>query len=370
MRLFNRRDFLTLLLSFSPALMAHQWATAKLGENRVILDEGINWVGAVRSHRLLRRIKRAGFNVLIPCIWNGRGAIWPSQLVARDARMRRSKVYDPVEILVSQCHHEQVEVHPWFTLGCRSIDFLPQYSCPETPPKSFDLHNDDYISFFCRLVSEVIENYDVQGINLDYVRTGGVCKCASCREKYKKQMGGDLYADDKNYRKSVEAKNKIDTWQGERLVKIMKEVRQLLRSYNEKLILSVDGAPWSDLMPRQGQDILRWADEDLVDVAYSMNYQPVPDFHFMELLQSRMQQPQKLGIICGNFLRDGDKVYARSGEELSRILQRSRSIGYLSGTAVYYYGMLSDDQIDVLNHSIYQGGAATDWSFIRRKVGF
>ena len=38
-------------------------------ESRAVLDEGLHWVGRNGAETVCRRIKSAGFNVFIPCVW-------------------------------------------------------------------------------------------------------------------------------------------------------------------------------------------------------------------------------------------------------------------------------------------------------------
>ena len=59
-------------------------------ESRIIFDEGLNWVTRVSAERLCSRIARAGFNVFSPCVWHGRGTIWPSKLAPWDSHNVRA----------------------------------------------------------------------------------------------------------------------------------------------------------------------------------------------------------------------------------------------------------------------------------------
>jgi len=85
-------------------------------ESRAILDEGLNWVTKDSAERVCARIARAGFNVFIPCVWHGRGTIWPSKLAPWDSHNVRAQGFDPLANLLQTAERYHIEVHPWFTV--------------------------------------------------------------------------------------------------------------------------------------------------------------------------------------------------------------------------------------------------------------
>lgn len=99
--------------------------------------------------------------------------------------------YDPLEFAVEQAHKHGFEIHAWintnlvFTGNEEKIFSDPTHICQQKPEwiveyksngeKSFWLDPGlpevrDYLS---DLISELVENYDVDGINLDYIRYPG-----------------------------------------------------------------------------------------------------------------------------------------------------------------------------------------------------
>jgi hypothetical protein len=113
-----------------------------------------------------------------------------------------------------------------------------------------------------------------------------------------------------------------------------------------------------------GQDSVRWADEGLVDVAYSMQYQPEPDFAVIERLRQSMRRPEALTMILGNFDRDGRdgiQVRPRPAAHITRLIERARVVAPGNGLGVYYFGMLSDDQLPGLRSSAFAEPAEPCW---------
>jgi hypothetical protein len=45
------------------------------------------------------------------------------------------------------------------------------------PESFFDIHDEKFHTFIRDVVLEVVRGYPVDGINLDYIRSGSVCAC-------------------------------------------------------------------------------------------------------------------------------------------------------------------------------------------------
>lgn len=88
------------------------------GESRAILDERFNWLTKKDADNTLQRIKKAGFNVFIPCIWHGRGVTWPSDLAPKEPlwENKYNPDFDPLRYLITRAHQMDIEVHPWLTI--------------------------------------------------------------------------------------------------------------------------------------------------------------------------------------------------------------------------------------------------------------
>lgn len=305
-------------------------------ESRAILDEGLHWTTPDGAERVCRRIADAGFNVFVPCVWYGQGVTWKSALAPWDRRVKAHVVgdsrYDPMRKLLSEAGKRGIEVHPWFTVARRADDVLPEFA--ERPPgRNFDFHNSQFRSFMARLVDEFVTRYAVDGVNLDYVRFGGP------RPGYEDEREA-LVSD------------------------VIKRIADRVRSRRPEAILSVDAAPWEPTMRSYGQDSLRWADEGLIDVAYSMQYQPAPDFGIIKRLRKTMRRPEALTMILGNFDRvgpDGAEVVPRRADHLARLIEQARLAASGNGIAVYYYGRLSDDQLAGLRASAFRDVAGPCW---------
>jgi uncharacterized lipoprotein YddW (UPF0748 family) len=168
-----------LLFSNQAAVDAH----AKTFEGkRAILDGDIElWTDEGQLNARIARVREARFNVYMPTVWQGRGTTWPSKTVPWDPVLSsvNKASFDPLRAMITKCHAAGIEVHPWFTVAFRwGKDYFPEFGLPdfaEGPHAAFDVHNPAFHNFIASLIVEVIANYDVDGLNLDFVRAIGLC---------------------------------------------------------------------------------------------------------------------------------------------------------------------------------------------------
>jgi uncharacterized lipoprotein YddW (UPF0748 family) len=230
---------------------------------------------------------------------------------SRVSRPRETGGFDPFGELVKKSSDAGIQVHAWFCLYVESpsdpSDYLrdhpealivnrygrnnrdqpawsgigPQYSvwwvCAS---------HEGYREYLASLMSEVMNNYEVAGIHLDYVRYPEevegrtYCYCERCRAKFKEEYGYELPANDviKNrYYVSVMCENVSDS------------VRR-----------------FSELTRSRGREISAYVFTDYV-TAIEACYQDWP--HFSRFLD----------VLCPT-------VYEVSPEQASRLVDRARSV--------------------------------------------
>ena len=336
-------------------------------ESRAILDEGLNWVTKRSAETVCMRIKRAGFNVFIPCVWHGRGAVWPSRLAPWDSHNKRLPGFDPLENLIRTAEAYEIEVHPWFTVALRQREFLGKFYDDGTPSDAFDVHRDAFREWISSLIAEVVAAYPVHGINLDFVRAGGVCRSPQCIDDYRRRTGRDLLADSRRRRIPGADLTQLVRWQQEAVGDIVGRVSHRVREINRKIVISVDAAPGNPLVAMEGQDSIRWADNGWIDVIYNMHYEVQPDFESIRTLRSSMSRPEVMVVLSGNFDRVGPQkaVVPRDAARVAELLKESRSIGTGNGVGLYLYSMLSDEQIDLLQRTVFHLSAKPQWARAR-----
>ena len=304
-------------------------------ESRAILDEGLHWVTKSGAEALCKRIHNAGFNVFVPCVWHGRGVSWPSKFAHWDDRLRelitKSPHYDPLGNLLKVASKYDIEVHPWFTVGHVEPEFA-QIIRGASNAKPGDFYDSEFRTFISSVILEVVDRYPIHGINLDYVRFD------SPRAGYELEREQLIAA-------------------------FIRDVADKSRMINPSIVVSVDAAPWSPTIKQFGQDSVKWAEEGIVDVIYSMQYQPHPDFAVAEKARASMKRPEAFVVMVGNYDYNEvlKKVVPRDPDLLINLIERSRQVGPGNGIAVYLYGQMSDAQVLLLRDTVFSVPSKTRW---------
>ncbi len=334
-------------------------------ESRALLDEGSGWVDKDAADERVAKMKRAGFNVYIPCVWHGRGTWWPSQLAAPEGSLAdRMEDRDPLEYLISQCHAAGIEVHPWFCVSKRERDLHPEFVEDGTPKGFFDVHRPEFRDFIVGLILDVISRYEVDGINLDYIRTGGVCTGPRCYEEYRARFGTELQEDLKLKEPDGSPCARVILWQDEAVADIVRRVAEEGRRLRPNLVVSVDGhihppttAPGTD-----GRNERPWIQAGWVDVVYNMDYGRTLAFARVDAVRAALDRPCAVVDLPGNYERDDDgKVVPREGKLVADQIAYCRRKWPGNGVGLYLYSMLDEAQIEALRAGPFAEDAVPHW---------
>jgi uncharacterized lipoprotein YddW (UPF0748 family) len=336
-------------------------AAAAAGESRAILNEGFNWLDREQGRRMMARISDAGFNVLITCVWHGTGATWPSKIAPLAEGYAGG---DQFAALLEQAAAHGIEVHAWFCVAACQRDFLTAFRPSGTPEQKFEIHLPGFRRFIGDTILEFVARYPVQGVNLDYVRAGGISSSDAAVSDYKQRTGRSLLVD--RLLPSTEARAAISEWQQAAVRDVVLAVSQGARAARPGVIVSVDAAPWYPPYLLEGQNSVRWADDGLIDVLYSMNYETVLEVAKLNEIKRGMRRPDALVPIVSNYVAPGGVISSRPSEGLTGLISQARTVSDANGVAVYLYNMLDAAQIEALRHGTFSAAAAPRW---RRAAG-
>jgi len=341
--------------SVVPALPGEAAAPAPVGTvvsgfERVIFDEDMAWAsGPAAIDERLRRIAEAGFNVYVPCVWHGGGAWYPSRVAQTDVHLRNRLVrgWDPLAYLVERAHARGIAVYPWFTVVRREDDAHPEWAEPGTPRGAYDVHQPGFHEFAIRMMLDVVSRYDIDGINLDYIRAMGVCISEYCQRAYQTQTGMRLVADYADGAPTAAARRRIESWQDAAVGGLVREFSERARTLKAGLVIAVDGNALhaNAQRPLEGRDEPAWANSGWIDVFFSMDYRPEIDIAAVRAARAQMTDPGKLWLLVGNFDSIDEHPESRSGTWLAKVMEFARRSRQEKGIGVYLYGLLDDDQI-------------------------
>jgi hypothetical protein len=317
-------------------------------QTRAMFDEGIGWQTESGAREIIRRIKKAGFNVYVPCVWHGNGARYPTAYTLTE-RNSRSSGADPLGRLISIAHENGIQVHVWFTVALREPDFArdhPEFYDATTPSDAFDVHRPVFRSFMVGLMKDFVQRYPVDGINLDYVRTMGTCRCTFCADAYRRRYNRDLLYDDAHPQADGTLEPHLQEWHDSAVEDVVRDISHAVKSLRPACILSVDGNPQT-YANREGRQEARWANAGFVDIVYDMDYAEPPDVVRHHLVMEQFRDPGKLLLLIANYdWKEGRSVPKNADSLASTVAYMRRRWG--KGLGVYLYSMLSDEQVERL----------------------
>jgi len=332
-------------------------------ETRAIFDEGTEWMTKEGAQQTIARIKKAGFNVYIPCVWHGRGARYPAKLAPIDDKVTLTRE-DPLAHLIDIAHQNGIEVHPWFCVALRQRTFLGDYyTLFKTPYNAFDVHRPKFRAFISNVIEDVAWRYDIDGINLDFIRTMGLCKCHYCVQEYQRQFDRDLVADS-TVNNLGHMEPHLQQWQDQAIEDIVRRISINVKRIKPGLVLSVDGHPRPRVLPPswQGRREIKWANDGLIDIIFNMDYDRKPDFEKHALVLQELYHPNQLIMLLGNY----DMISKKQGlpRDSRYFVQLVYSVlhRWPGGVGIYLYNQLDDAQIDALAQGPFKEKAEPLWT--------
>ncbi len=333
-------------------------------ENRVMFDEDIGWaLSRANTDRIIDRLSRAGFNVYIPCVWHGAGTYYPSKIGYQNpqvaARIRFGD--DPLAYLIKKAHEKNIEIHPWFTVTRRDDDKYKGFYDKYSPENAFDVHNESFRKFIVSLTLEAVEKYNIDGLNLDYIRSMGYCHSEKCAKEYEEKTSRNLRADlilEKVPKSRIKS---IEIWNEEPIEEIVKAISQKSKAIKPKLMLSVDSMPGARHLRMQGHDSQKWLNNGWIDTIFYMEYQNDFKIDDIALSKSKVSNPDAIIMLFSLYDMENPGLEKKPGSLLRKSISAAKRVWPNSGTAFYHYKQLTEDQIRELSSTVYAKSACTTW---------
>jgi Glycosyl hydrolase-like 10 len=342
--------FVAILTSF--VLCGDAGAAGKtFAGKRIIFEEGVlHWGSKEATDQLLVKIKGAGFNAFGPIVWHGRGSMWPSTYAEWDFWLNAypKQDYDPLKYLIDQAHAMGIEIHPWFNLALREGDFLPQFAPCGTPKGAFDVHMPEFRHLMANLVAEVVSRYDVDGINLDIVRTRGLCTSDFCQADYEKRYGRNLLLDTAQFKATFGRVPTLVEYQESDVTAMVLEISQRVRAIKPNIVISADVIPLI-ASTDEGQNSIDWENKGLVDVLFRMAYNLDVDIALTDKIRGLLKNPDSLTLVISNLSHEEKSPtqahFSRNGKWFADTITTIQQRWPMTGVGVYMYRWLSDEQI-------------------------
>lgn len=234
--------------------------------------------------RILDSYKRANINTVIFQTRVRAALLYPSKIepweLSLTGKAGQSPGYDPLAFCIEECHKRGMEVHSWIVcipIGTRdrqngygSSSLIKKHPELVKTVKGGEMfmipgkpETADYIASICK---EIVENYDVDGISLDYIR-------------YPESTFN--YSDDELYPRASNM-SKAD-WRRENITRIVRRVHDAVKPIKPWVKLSsspigkyantrrYSAGGWN-CYDAVWQDPILWLKQDLQDILFPMMY--------------------------------------------------------------------------------------------------
>jgi uncharacterized lipoprotein YddW (UPF0748 family) len=236
------------------------------------------WVHSVRNlgenpdevQRHVDRLAAAGFDLIIPCVKNPPGYL--------DFRTDVGNVnpeypgWDALAVLNDKASAKGMKVHPWFCVftegeGSRLLSEHPECAAVfESRHRWACACRPQVQGYALALYESLLAGYPVAGLHLDYIRTGGLCKCDYCKAQMR-QRGVDI--------ETLEHREPglsvwVD-WRCERVTAFVERLHAVTQARGIELSAAVF-TDYPGCRHSNGQDWVAWAERGIVDFLFPMTY--------------------------------------------------------------------------------------------------
>lgn len=288
----------------------------------------------VKKH--VERLSDAGFELIIPCVKNPPGY---ADFKTDVAEVNPSYPdWDPLKVLAESATEHDMKVHPWFCVfvegehsrllnnSSHLIAVLEtshfRWACACHP---------EVQEYELALYKSVADEYPIHGLHLDYIRTGGACRCDYCKDQMASK-GIDI-----DEEKDLDLIAKWVDWRCGRVTSFVKQMRDLTRSKG----IELSAAVFADLPScrnSNGQDWANWAEKSLVDFMFPMNYDN-------STRNMRLRTRQHVALIKGNCpVWEGLGKYRFTTEVMVEQIRAAKQ-EEADGIVLFNYPSLSDDDL-------------------------
>ncbi len=239
---------------------------------------------------LLDNAEKANFNVILAEVFfRGLSIIPDNNYFVQDPRFEDWEE-DPLKVLIEEAEKRDMEVHAWVwvfnenTLGQpgRILQANPSWANRNKEGEVLTYHNSSWLSpsrievrkYLQRRYLYLVENYDLAGVNLDYIRFP---------EEYRGSFGYDQHTLDLfeeqtginavNIENDSKAKSIWNNFRESLITEMVKETSHILRNEDPTIKISADVIPGTEeARYRALQNWKLWLDEGYVDFVFPMTY--------------------------------------------------------------------------------------------------
>ena len=262
--------------------------------------------------RSAKELAAAGVNMILPNMAWGGVAHYPSRVLPQSETFKQYG--DQLQQCVQAARQHGMEVHVWkitwnlegapktFVEKLRDTGRTQVTAVGETLNWLCPAHPEN-VQLELACVVEIVENYDVDGIHLDYIRYPGrnACYCKECHKRFMlatrqhvHEWPADVLPDTGKHSSAY------TTWRAQQITRLVRLIAKRVREIkpNIKISAAVFGE-YPSCATSIGQDWIAWAKAGYVDFVCPMNYTENTRY-FTDLLQKQLAlMPKGVAIYPG-----------------------------------------------------------------------
>ncbi|MYF56167.1 family 10 glycosylhydrolase [Candidatus Poribacteria bacterium] len=297
--------------------------------------------------RSAKELANAGINIILPNMaWAGL-AHYDSSVLPKSNKY--AEYGDQISQCVNAAHNNGIQVHVWkitWNLEGAPKEFVEkmrkegrtQVSAEGNPINWLCPSNPENVKLELNAITEIVQNYKVDGIHLDYIRYPGshACYCTECRDRFilASKLKIQEWPTDVLPRVGKHSSAYTD-WRVEQITRLVRLIHKRVRGIRPKVKISAavfGGYP--SCVTSIGQDWIAWAKAGYIDFVCPMNYTE-DDTYFTDLLENQLALMPKdvaiypgIGATASNSLLKADAVIGQ--------IHLARFLG-ASGWAIFDY---------------------------------
>ncbi|MFW5961648.1 MAG: glycoside hydrolase family 10 protein [bacterium] len=313
--------------------------------------------------KLLDRAEKANLNVIFPeTFYKGLSIIPDNDLFTQDPRFNDWEL-DPLELLLEEAEKRDMEVHPWVwvfnenTLGKpgRILENNPEWANKNKKGEIVTYHNSTWLSparedvkdFLQERYAYLVRNYELDGINLDYIRfpeeyRGSFGYDQKSVEKFKAEYGENPF-------EISSGSSDFGLWNRYRenlITEMVRETSIKLKNIDSDLLISADVIPGrEEARYRALQNWSLWLQKDYLDFVLPMTY---TENLFSELSSWIKEDREKID----SPLYAGISVFKLTPDQVIEQLEEVNEIN-INGNSLFAAAHLTERDFQTLAEGIY-----------------